>query len=125
MSEWKTREEYAEMVLHYVNGRDWVTFADLHKRFAGDAREETEISLPGNRVVWTGLPAALIDAILGLLESGQLAAVPIHKSAYIKDGRVLKLPVEKFLPPEGHAEPHWYPVCLRPMQTLLEEAEDA
>ncbi len=119
-----TRDEYARLVLDYVNGTDWVTFADLHKRFAGDAREDTEIVLPGKRVIWAGMPKPLVDAILQLLDSGQLAAVPIHRSAYQRDGRVLKLPVEKVIPPEGHAEPHWYPVCLRPMQRVLKETEE-
>ena len=44
-----------EAVLDYVREHDFVTFAALHKHFAGDAREETEIALPGNRVVWADL----------------------------------------------------------------------
>ena len=118
------KSDFKRAVLAYVETTDWVTFADLHKRFARDAREPTQIELPGRRVVWSGLPRAMIDAILELLDEGRLAAVPGHKSAYAKDGRVLKLPVERTVPPEGHAEPHWYPVLLRPIAAVRGEREE-
>ncbi|MEE2704299.1 MAG: hypothetical protein VX614_09805 [Myxococcota bacterium] len=120
MPNWQSKERYKSEVLAYVTGTDWVSFADLHKRFAPDAREATEIVLPGNRVVWRGMPQPLFDAVLELVEQGQLAAVPGHRSAYKKDGRILKLPIEKSIPPEGHAEPHWFPVLLRPAQAAGE-----
>jgi hypothetical protein len=111
-------------VLAFVRERDYVSFAALHKHFAGDAREPTEIALPGNRVIWAGLPKPLIDAVLALLESGRLAAIPGNVAAYRRDGRVLSLPVEKRPPTEPHAEPHWFPVLLRPIEAVLaEEAE--
>ncbi len=113
-----SKEEYKEAILRYVDETDWVSFADLHQRFAGDANHETQIALPGNRIVWTGMPLPMIDAVLELLEEEALAAVPAHKSAYVRAGRVLSLPVEKTIPPEGHAEPHWYPVLLRPIRAV-------
>ena len=114
-----------EAVLDYVREHDFVTFAALHKHFAGDAREETEIALPGNRVIWAGLPKPLIDAVLTLLDAGRLAAIPGNLAAYRRDGRVLKLPVEKRPPREPHAEPHWFPVLLRPMERMAgEQAEE-
>jgi len=111
-------------VLAYVREHDYVTFAALHKRFAGDAREPTEIALPGNRVIWAGLPKPLIDAVLALLEQGRLAAIPGNLAAYQRDGRVLALPVEKRPPHEPHAEPHWFPVLLRDMETVRAEQPD-
>ena len=119
------KADFKRAVRQYVEATDWVTFADLHKRFARDAREPTQIELPGRRVVWSGMPRAMIDAILELLDEGRIAAVPGHKSAYVKDGRVLKLPVERTVPPEGHAEPHWYPVLLRPIEAIRLEPDDA
>jgi hypothetical protein len=113
-----------EAVLEYVGEHDFVTFAALHKHFAGDAREETEIALPGNRVIWAGLPKPVIDAVLKLLDERRLAAIPGNLAAYRRDGRVLKLPVEKRPPREPHAEPHWFPVLLRPMERVLEEEPD-
>jgi hypothetical protein len=114
-----------EAVLDYVREHDFVTFAALHKHFAGDAREETEIALPGNRVIWAGLPKPVIDAVLALLDAGRLAAIPGNLAAYRRDGRVLKLPVEKRPPREPHAEPHWFPVLLRPMERMVgEQAEE-
>ena len=116
-----TREE---QTLAYVREHDFVTVAARHKHFAGDAREETEIVLPGNRVIWAGLPRPLIDAVLGLLDAGRLASIPGTKAAYRRDGRVLKLPIERR--PEAHAEPHWFPVLLRPMEAVLaDEADEA
>ena len=125
MTEWRGVDAYKADVLAYINGTDFVTFADLHKRFAGDAREETEISLPGNRIVWTGMPRPLIDAILALLDEEELAAIPGHKSAYVRDGRVLALPVEKLIPAAGHDEPHWYVVLLRPIAAVRADERDA
>jgi hypothetical protein len=110
-----------EAVLAFVRERDWVTFAALHAHFAGDAREPTEIALPGNRVIWAGLPKPVIDAVLALLDAGRLAALPGNLAAYRRDGRVLALPVEKRPPREPHAEPHWFPVLLRPMERVLAE----
>lgn len=106
-------------ILAFVRERDFVTFAALHKRFAGDAREETEIALPGNRVIWAGLPKPVIDAVLELLREEVLAAVPGSKGAYKRDGRVLALPVERRPPP--HPEPRWFPVLLRPIEAVREE----
>ena len=107
-------------MLEHIRKNDWVSFAALHRHFAPDARESTEIVLPGNRVVWRGMPQPLFDAVLELVEEGRVAAVPGHKSAYKKDGRVLTLPVEKAIPPAGHAEPHWFPVLLRPIEAVQE-----
>lgn len=114
---WKAR------ILGFVEEHDWVTFARLHKHFAGDAREDTEIVLPGNRVVWAGLPRPIVDALLELLDEARLAAIPGSKAAYRRDGRVLKLPVEKTPPP--HGAPHWLPVMLRPMAAVRAEEADA
>jgi len=110
-----------QQVLAYVREHDYVTFAALHQHFAGDTREETQIELPGNRVIWAGAPRELFDAVLALLEQGQLASIPGHQAAYKRDGRVLDLPVEKTPPREPHAEPHWFPVLLRPMEAVLAE----
>ncbi len=117
-----SKDEYKAAIREHVEATDWVSFAELHKRFAGDVNYDTRMELPGNRVVWTGLPHPMIDAVFELLDEGALAAVPGHKSAYVRAGRVLDLPVEKTIPPEGHAEPHWYPVLLRPMKAVHEEA---
>lgn len=109
-------------VLAFVEEHDWVTFARLHKHFAPDRSEPTEIALPGNRVVWAGLPREWIDAVLALLDEQRLGAVPSSKAAYRRDGRVLKLPVERHPSHAPHDEPHWFPVFLRPMAAILAEA---
>lgn len=124
--DWGDKDAWKPRLLAFVDEHDWVTFAHLHKQFAGDAREDTEMQLPGNRVVWSGLPRPIVDAILELLDEGRLAALPSSKAAYRKDGRVLKLPEEKRPPP--HETPHWFPVVLRPMERVRAEAaasEDA
>jgi len=72
-------------------------------------------------VIWRGLPRPVIDAVLALLDEQVLAAIPGHKSAYKKDGRVLPLPVEKAPPTEGHPTPHWFPVLLRLMDVVRAE----
>lgn len=110
-----------QRVVRFIDEHDWVTFARLHRHFAGDSREPTELALPGNRIVWSGLPQPLADAILELLDEGQLAALPGNKGAYRRDGRILNLPVEKHVPPEGHAEPHWFPVLLRSARAVAAE----
>jgi len=124
-----TDEERAlrEAIHSFVEHHDYVTFAALHREFAGDARDGTEISLPGNRIIWLGLPKPVIDAVLGLLAEGELSAIPGHVSAYRRDGRVLPLPVEKAPPRGAHPEPRWFPVLLRTMAAVRAEAptEDA
>ncbi len=108
----------------YVAEHDYVTFAALHKEFAGDAKDGTEISLPGNRIIWLGLPKPIIDAVLGLLAEGELSAIPGHVAAYRRDGRVLPLPVEKAPPKSAHREPKWFPVLLRTMAAVRAEAPE-
>jgi len=119
-----TERALEDAVLAFVREHDYVTFAALHKHFAGDAREDTEIALPGNRVIWAGLPKPVIDAVLALLDAGRLAAIPGNLAAYRRDGRVLSLPLEKRPPSEPHAEPHWFPVLLRPMEAVLAEQDE-
>lgn len=109
-------------ILHFVGARDFVSFAALHKHFAGDARANTEIALPGNRIIWRGLPQPVIAAVLALLEEGALAAIPGNLAAYRRDGRVLPLPVEKSPAQAPHAQPRWFPVLLRTMETVRAEA---
>ena len=107
-----------QQILAFVRERDFVTFAALHKHFAGDAREDTEIVLPGNRVIWAGLPLPIIEAVLALLDAGRLASVPGNKAAYRRDGRVLSLPVER------RPEPHWFPVLLRTIEAARADSEE-
>jgi hypothetical protein len=122
MSERASGAELEDAILAFVRERDYVTFAALHKHFAGDTRHETEMVLPGNRVIWAGLPLDVIHAVLALLEQGRLASLPGTKAAYRRDGRVLNLPIERR--PEPHDEPQWFPVLLRAMDIVLaEEAE--
>jgi hypothetical protein len=114
-------DELRAALLDFVRRRDFVTFAALHQHFAGDAREPNEIVLPGNRVVWAGLPMTVNDAVMSLLDDELVAAIPGHISAYRRDGRVLDLPMEKAPPREPHGQPHWFPVLLRPMDVVREE----
>lgn len=114
-------EALQEQILAFVRERDFVSFAALHKHFAGDAREDTEIVLPGNRVIWAGLPLPIIDALLALLDAGRLASVPGNKAAYRRDGRVLDLKVERRAEP--HAEPQWFPVLLRTIEAARADAD--
>ena len=114
--------ELREAIYAFVEEHDFVTFAALHKEFAGDAKESTEISLPGNRIIWLGLPKPVIDAVLGLIAEGDLAAIPGHVAAYRRDGRVLPLPVEKRPPKEPHAQAKWLPVLLRTMDAAKADA---
>jgi hypothetical protein len=77
-----TDAELRAAIFAYVEEHDFVTFAAIHKEFAGDARESTEISLPGNRIIWLGLPKPVIDAVTGMIAEGILAAIPGHIAAY-------------------------------------------
>ena len=115
--------ELQERILAFVRERDFVTFAALHKHFAGDARDDTEIVLRGNRVIWAGLPLPIIDAVLALLDQGRLASVPGSRAAYRRDGRVLKLPVERRAEP--HEKPEWFPVLLRTMEAARADAGES
>jgi hypothetical protein len=123
VSERAAGPELEEQILAFVRERDFVTFAALHKHFAGDSRHETEIVLPGNRVIWAGLPLDVIHAVLALLEQGRLASIPGTKAAYRRDGRVLNLPIERRAEP--HDAPQWFPVLLRAMDVVLAEQSES
>ena len=116
--------ELRDAIYAFIEEHDFVTFAALHREFAGDARENTEISLPGNRIIWLGLPKPVIDAVLGLLADGILSAIPGHVAAYRRDGRVLRLAVEKYPPKEPHAKAKWLPVLLRTMEAAKADAPE-
>ncbi len=119
-----TEPELREAIYAFVEEHDFVTFAAIHKAFAGDARESTEISLPGNRIIWLGLPKPVIDAVTGMIAEGILAAIPGHVAAYRRDGRVLPLPVEKRPPKTPHKEAKWLPVLLRTMEAAKADAPE-
>ena len=119
-----TENELRDAIYAYVEEHDFVTFAALHREFAGDAKEPTEISLPGNRIIWLGLPKPVIDAVLGLLAEGFLAAIPGHIAAYRRDGRVLPMAVEKYPPREPHDPARWLPVLLRTMEAARADAPE-
>ncbi|MBM4384596.1 MAG: hypothetical protein FJ091_14680 [Deltaproteobacteria bacterium] len=122
MSDRPSGPELEDAILAFVRERDWVTFAALHKHFAGDERHETEMVLPGNRVIWAGLTLDVIHAVLALLEQGRLASLPGSKAAYRRDGRVLNLPIERRAEP--HDEPQWFPVLLRAMDAVLADEQE-
>jgi hypothetical protein len=102
----------------YIEETDHVSFAELCNRF-GEMRaprgEGAELVKGENVVLWSGLTDAAVDALIGLLDAGEVVPVPTVIMVYLADGGMLNLPLLKRAPGKrGLSKPHWLPVVLRP-----------
>ena len=103
-------------IIEIVRKWDHVSFAELPRRLAdvglsvgtGDA----EITLPGNIVIWRGMPSVLCAAIVGILHAGRLHLHPASEWTYLTDGTIPRLPIARRVG-ATYKRPHWLPCVLR------------
>lgn len=108
----------ADAVARLVEENDWVTFAQL-ARFLEEReipwRGELNLSLnsDSNVLLWSGMSAAMCDAVLRLLHERRIYFHRSSVAAYHVHGGVLSLPLADSPRQGGLEQPHWLPVALR------------
>jgi hypothetical protein len=111
-----TLEEMKEDILRYIEHYDWVTIAEMIRRYEDQAEGENqwEAESDKNIVFYTGLSEKLINALRELLREKKAHLHPASWLAYMLDGGALTLPLAQKPPRGGYRKPHWMPVCFRP-----------
>ncbi|MCE7871442.1 hypothetical protein DYH09_13830 [bacterium CPR1] len=105
--------EMQEQILAYIRRVcGYVTYVELCNRIPGFSGGNHAVCAGSNPniVCWTGLSDEGIQAILGLLHSGQVHHLPSSVLCYYVDGGALQFPLAKRMGP--YKTPHWLPVTL-------------
>jgi len=104
-----------EDVLWYVIHYDYVSFAELQRRYGDQALGNRSIinRSDHNIILWPNLSDSLATAVLQLLEDKEIHLHPASLLTYLADGCVPQLPLAKRPPAGGYKKEHWLPVCFR------------
>lgn len=105
-----------ERILQYIEHNDYVTFAELNRRFGNaftSGGHAIYLSEPRNIVVWVNMTEEASAAIMELLSEQQIWMRPASSILiYAVDGCMLRMPLARQA--RRYKEPHWFPVTLRP-----------
>ncbi len=100
-----------QAILDYVKRLDHVSFNELSRDVAG-VKGELDMALEKyNIILWQGLSAAAVDAILELQKEGALHLKPTFPLTYMVEGTYLTLPVAT--KKAVYKKPRWLPVVLK------------
>jgi hypothetical protein len=111
----------AQVALAYIRKRDYVSYVELdrvlrpHIPTQGDWAA-TDPHYP-NVVFWAGMSEEWLDVLQELLDAQLVWRDVASRLTYMIDGRTLKFPLVKRLPDGGYKQPHWAPICFRPIET--------
>ncbi len=110
--------KFEEAVMAYVRAYDWVTFAELCRKFEPFLESRGGFSIQStlipNLFFWYGLSDDFSEIILHLLHEKRIYYHPGQWLTYLADGEVLRMPLVQRKPGrQGFKKPHWLPVCLR------------
>jgi len=112
-------KQMREIIYSYVHKVRGVTFVEIEKQLAKaglDYKGDRVFcsAFDENIVFWMGANDDFINALVELVNSGDIYAVEVHPLIYLIDGKMLTLPIAKRPPKAGYKEPHWMPVVLNP-----------
>lgn len=105
----KMKEDLLWYVIHY----DYVSFAELQRRYGDQGNGNQSIFYEANLILWVNLSDSLATAIHQLLEDKEIHLHPASVLTYLVDGCSLRLPLAKRPPAKGYSKEHWIPVCFR------------
>ena len=89
--------------------RGGVSFVEI-KREIPEFRGDKNFEVEPNLVVWSGVSAEGVDALVRLINSKKVCLVSGSYLSYLADGVILRLPIAKRWQP--YKEPHWLPMFL-------------
>lgn len=98
----------AKILAELQSGRR-ISFAQLVQRipsFEGDKA----LGLAPNVLLWTNVAKPAADALIELMNAGQVKLGPASKLDYLIDGIALRLPIADG--PGPYKQPHWLPAVL-------------
>jgi len=111
-----TLEEMKEDLLRYVEEYDWVSIAELKRRYGDQANGDYlwVTDSDDNMVFYAGLSRQMLSALWDLLGEKKVHLHPASFLTYLVDGGVLVFPLVRNPPRGGYKKLHWLPICLRP-----------
>lgn len=109
-----TVEEMKADILQYVEAYDWVSIAELARRYDSQVRGDYSWGIPSaNIILYGNLSEKMVSALEGLLRERKVHLHPAAILTYLIDGGIIRLPLARKPPVGGYKKPHWLPVCLR------------
>jgi len=111
-----TLEEFKSDICQYVRFMDWVSFAEMRRRYGSQAQGEYTLRLPRfpNIILFEGLSYIFCSAISDLLIEKKIHPHGSSPLVYLIDGMEIQLPLAKRKPLSGdYKRPHWLPVTFR------------
>lgn len=105
-----------EQVLAYIKETDYVTFAELQRRFPEFRDGDFSLSARENHILWVNMTEDAVNAITQLREEGLIVATPSQMLTYLIDGMTLTFPLAKGA--RAYKKPHWAPVVWRPSERI-------
>lgn len=110
-----TLEDFKEDICLYIRRYDWVSVAELKRRYdkEGDGTHALTLDRHPNVLVYANLSELLTQALIELLKGGQIHAHPAHALTYMIDGGLMQLPLAKRISEQDYRKPHWLPLCFR------------
>ena len=111
-----TLEEFKEDICLYVKLYDWVSIAEMKRRYGSQAQGEYALTLPHspNILLFSGVSELFCKALSDVIAEKRIHPHGSSTLTYLIDGEILRLPLAKRKPARGdYKTPHWLPVTFR------------
>jgi len=111
-----TLEEFKDDICLYVKLYDWVSIAELKRRYGPQAQGEYSLNLPRspNILLFAGVSGLFCKALEEVILEKRIHPHSSSYLVYLIDGEILRLPLAQRMPAAGdYKSPHWLPVTFR------------
>lgn len=108
-------DDMAGKILDLVRKNGSTTLAEIVFAFGDEVTGDYTLGNGKYRTViyWEGLSKRAVDAIIHLVDSGQMTIETTFPLVYYMDGMALNRPIAKRF--HNYKEPHWMPIVFNPV----------
>lgn len=110
-----TAEEMTADILTYIKMYDYVSFAELRRRYGEQAKGNMSLgpSTDTNIVYFMNMSDVFVSSIKKSLKEKKIHIHPAQFLTYLVDGECLRLPIAQRVVKGGYKKLHWLPICFR------------